>query len=198
MGSLRTLRYLIGGCSLALWTTAFAADAQVAPPSMAKKTIEAPLPDGTILNRLHAEYVHDMRASHLAKRRAQSAQVWRLSEAVYRDSVKADRQVRALAGRLGVKLIPASKTNPAALRRLARLRGPEFDHQFLVAMERRREASIKALEHQRFLLPKGSPMQDLLTMQLPTFRQQYDVAFHLAQDTLKVADAGDVDYMSEK
>lgn len=200
MGSLlqRTLRYVIAGCGFALWTTVFAADVQVVPSPVAGKTIEAPLPDGTILNRLHADYVREMRAAHLAKRRSQSGQVRQLSETVYRDSVKADRQVRALAGRLGVKLAPVSKTNSAALRRLQHLQGPEFDQQFLVALERRRETSIKALEHQRFLLLKGSPMQDLLTLQLPRFRQQYDIAFHLAQGTLEVADADDVDYMSEK
>ena len=82
--------------------------------------------------------------------------------------------------------------NAVSLARLNRLQGPAFDRQFLAVVTHRHEVSLKAMEHQRFLLAKGSPVLDLLSQQLPLCRAHYDIASNLTQKTLQMADASSV------
>jgi putative membrane protein len=155
-------------------------------PAAVKKA-EAPLPDEEILSRLHLTNQDEIHAGELAEQFGVAENVKQFGIRLQKDHKDADVMVRALAGRLGIKLRQAPTPQTAAdkaviathqqrMAQLETLKGAAFDKKFISLMARSHQSSVQALEHQRILLPKDSPVQDLLTQLLPTLRDHYQIA----------------------
>lgn len=175
--------FMMGVVMSGLWLApTLRADAPVAV-----KKAEAPLPDEEILSRLHLTNQNEIHAGELAEQHGAAENVKQFGIRLQKDHKDADVKVRALAGRLGIKLrqesTPQNAADRAALAahqrhmaQLEALKGAAFDKKFIAVMARSHQSSVQALEHQRILLPKDSPVQDLLSQLLPTLRDHYQIA----------------------
>jgi|GEM_PF-1846085 len=166
------------------------------PPSSsgADKTTKAatkkPLSDQEILSQLHLSNKTDIEAAQLSEERASTDDVLDFAHHLGKEHTVADLKVRALAGRLGIKLkealTPITDDDKKIVARhestMARLRsskGREFEHILLRLVTREHATHIHLLERQLKLLPKDSPVYELVTQCLPELREQYQTASHL-------------------
>jgi predicted outer membrane protein len=144
----------------------------LASPAFAMKK-EAPMSDAQILALLHEDNTAEIQRGQMARMQVVSEDVKHYAMRLEKDDRKADRYVRALAGRLGVKL---QKEDPVTKNDVVL---PISEQAFVQAAVEEHEELLDTLNHQCKLLPKDSPMYDLIVYLMPTIRSHYDAASSL-------------------
>jgi predicted outer membrane protein len=156
-----------------------------------KAPAAAPLSDKIILLHLYLENLREADMDRVAQQRAFSPQVQNAAADFMKDHALLAKEMLAQAGRLGVKLghMPNPHSNEAKraarqftqLKKLKLLAGKDFDRRYKTLMTHYHQDTLRFIERQRSLLPKDSPVFNLLANVLPKVRDHYDVLTSTAE-----------------
>ena len=142
------------------------------------KKIEHPMADAALLSLLDIHNKEEVLRGENAQSHELSDDVQQFAAHMEKDDKKADLQVRALAGRLFIKLSTATP-NAALSPDEETVSNTAFEKSFVEASAESHAELLKILEHQRLLLSKDSPVYDLVRCLLPTVRRHYEEASSL-------------------
>jgi predicted outer membrane protein len=140
-----------------------------------KAPAAAPLSDRKILTFLYLQDLRENEVDRWAQSKAVSEEVRAMAGDFLKDHVFFAREVRALAGRLGIRLKKTGIPRSDQLDQLKTLSGPEFDRCYKSMMTKNSADTILYIQRQQALLPKDSPVYSLLTTVLPKIMDRYDV-----------------------
>ena len=162
---------------------ALAALALLHAPLVAQKPS---LDDATIVAIFDGANTADIETGTLASERGLSTAVRQFGAMLARDHQAVRQQGRDLAKKLGLKPTPpadqaSSREHAAALRRLSKLSGAEFDRAFLQHEERFHRDVIAAVKSTLLPAISNQELRDLVVRIAPAFQAHMEMAQNLAQ-----------------
>jgi putative membrane protein len=145
-----------------------------------------PLDDATIVAIFDAANTADIETGKLAAERGTSTAVRQFGAMLARDHQAVRQQGRDLAKKLGVTPTPpadqaGARTHAAAMQRLSKLQGSEFDRAFLQHEERFHREVIAAVKSTLLPAIKNQEVRDLVVKVAPAFQAHMEMAQNLAQ-----------------
>jgi putative membrane protein len=136
--------------------------------------------DSEVLNSLHQANVMEISAGKMAKKQGTTPSIKHYGEQLVQDHTQADKQVKALAKKLNVKLADVSEEK--ALENLSNLKGPDFDATFTRMMVQDHDQAIEMVREDESRV--SSPeLAALLKALLPKLESHRATAAGLAKSS---------------
>jgi putative membrane protein len=140
------------------------------------------LGDEYFLMKAYAEGIAEVAKSQVAVQRATQPDIRTFAERMVRDHTECDNKIVELCRRKGIALPAAiDAVSTAAINRLARMSGSDFDKAYMCAQECAHKAAILMFEHES-CKGEDAEIKDFATNTLSTLQGHAKSAFELAGD----------------